>query len=168
MSITFNCEADVILWAFAKLLIIFAERRYTFALHCIWWIASLVQLDTALRYLIEHHRFPSEIREPQDNKIDRQISPVPRDLQNDSRERAISNFEIKEPLCINKTINTSRNTWRPNTINTPRNTVGPNRINNRVESKKQRKKTRRLDRIQQIKKSEEAKLIKERSAAIIK
>ena len=104
MSITFNCEADVILWAFSKLLIIFGERRYTFALHCIWWLASLVQLDIALRYLIEHHQFPSENRETQNNKIDRQISPIPRDIARDisvdsnTREAITPENYVTDPL----------------------------------------------------------------------
>jgi len=104
MSITFNCEADVILWAFAKLLILFAERQYTFALHCIWWLASLVQLDTALRYLIEYHQFPSENREIQDDKIDREISSTPRDIARDisvnsnTRKAIASENYITDPL----------------------------------------------------------------------
>jgi len=156
MSITFNCEADVILWAFAKLLSIFAERQYTFALHCIWWLASLVQLDIALLYLIEYHQFPSENRETSNNKIDRQISPIPRDLQNDSRGKSISNHDTEDQLCIDQTIIKSRNTWQPK------------RINNQIKSKKQEKRTQRLKRIQTIKKSEEAKRVQERRARIIK
>jgi len=138
MSITFNCEADVILWAFAKLWIILAERQYTFALHCIWWLASLVQLDTALRYLIEYHRFPSENRETQNNTIDKQISLIPRDLQNDPRGKSISNYDTDDQSYIDKAENKSRNTRHPN-----KNT-------NQIKSEKQRKRTRRLNRIQKL------------------
>ena len=134
MSITFNCEADVILWAFSKLLIIFGERRYTFALHCIWWLASLVQLDTALRYLIEHHQFPSENRETQNNKIDRQISPIPRDIARDSSVRSDRSIPRK-PI--------------DSYISDPLRRTRKGRVNPRPETKKQLKKARR-ERARQI------------------
>jgi len=156
MSITFNCEADVILWAFAKLLNIFAERQYTFALHCIWWLASLVQLDTALRYLIEYNQFPSENRETQDDTIDKQISPIPRDLQNDSRGKSISNWDTKDQLRTDETIIKSQNSWQLN------------KINNQNKFKKQGKNTPRLKRVQEIRKSGETKQERRRRAKTLK
>jgi len=61
MSNTFENEADIILWALAKLLVTFDERQYLFAGQCIWWIAALVQLDPALRHFIDHRDLPSMV-----------------------------------------------------------------------------------------------------------
>ena len=60
MSITFENEADIILWTLAKPLVTFQERQYLFAAQCIWWIGALLQLDPALRYFIDNREFPSK------------------------------------------------------------------------------------------------------------
>ena len=91
MSITFQNGADIILWTLAKLLVTFEEQQYLFAAQCIWWIAALVQLDPALKYLIDHGKFPSHItrvnaeRESIRQSIERGISSTPRDIQRYSK-----------------------------------------------------------------------------------
>jgi len=62
VSITFDNEADIILWTLAKLLVTFEQRQYLFVAQWIWWIATIVQLDPALQYFLRHHEFPSEMR----------------------------------------------------------------------------------------------------------
>jgi len=90
MSITFAREADILLWAFAKLLVTFQECQYLFAAQCIWWIAALVQLDAALRYLINNQKFPSGLRSDKEERspisllIEREVSSTPRDIQRQS------------------------------------------------------------------------------------
>jgi len=91
VSITFQNEADIILWTLAMLLVTFEEQQYLFAAQCIWWIAALVQLDPALKYLINHRKFPSDItrvnaeRESIRPSIERGISSTPRDIQRYSK-----------------------------------------------------------------------------------
>jgi len=143
MSITCNCEADVILWAFAKLLILFAERQYTFALHCIWWLASLVQLDTALRYLIEHHQFLSENREIQGDKINREISSTPRDIARDIS----ADSNTRKTIAPEKYITDPLRRTRKGRINSlPQNKKQPGKARQKsILSKKQQNRLRAID-----------------------
>jgi len=60
MSITFENEANILMWTFGKSLATFEQRHNPFATQCIWWIAALVQLDPALSYYLEYWRFPTE------------------------------------------------------------------------------------------------------------
>jgi len=87
MSITFKCEADMILWTFAKLLVTFNERQNLFAAQSIWWIAALVQLDPALRYFINYQNVQSiiqsnnDVREPIRASFETEISSTSLDIQ---------------------------------------------------------------------------------------
>jgi len=159
MRITFNWEADKLLWTYAKLLNTFEERKYTFAIPCVWWLATLVQLDSAIRYLIEYHQFPSEVWVKPTDRINRQISPTPRDLQNDRRidiaesqihpnrlsqidknnESSNYNYDTSLQSDINGTLIRARNTWQRN-----RDTIRP-------QSKKRIKKAQNLKPLQEAK-----------------
>lgn len=48
MSITFENEADIMVWNVTQLLVTFEQRQYLFAAQCIWLIAALVQLNPVL------------------------------------------------------------------------------------------------------------------------
>jgi len=60
MNITFEHEADALLWVFGKLISQFHQRQYLFAAQCIWWISALVGLQPALVYYLDNHEFPSQ------------------------------------------------------------------------------------------------------------
>jgi len=85
MGITFENEADELLRTFAKVLVTFEERQYLLAAQCIWWIAALIQLDSALRYSFDNRKFCSELRIHSDNQgwaiLEREIATTPRDIQ---------------------------------------------------------------------------------------
>jgi len=84
MSITFKNEADIILWTLAKLLVTFEECQYLFAAQCSWWIATVVQLDPAVRFLINTREFPSALLSDDQTTadiIESEISSAPRDIQ---------------------------------------------------------------------------------------
>jgi len=84
MSITFKNEADIIFWTLAKLLVTFQERQYLFAAQCIWWIGAFVQLDPALRFLIDNRELPSAWLNDDQTRadvIEREISSTLRDIQ---------------------------------------------------------------------------------------
>jgi len=87
MSITFENEANFILWTLPKLLAMFEQRQYIFAAQSIWWIAGLVQSDPALQYFLMYRKFPkdecdhNEEQELTQETIERSISPTPRDIQ---------------------------------------------------------------------------------------
>jgi len=159
MSITFNCEADILLWTFPKLLNTCEERKDTFVIHCVWWLATLVQLDSALRYWIEYHQFPSEVWVKPTDRINRQISPTPRDVQNDqtiditeseihpnrlsqidkNNEFSDLNYNTSLQSDINGTLIRTRNPWRRN------------RDNIRPQSKKRINNAQKLKRLQEDK-----------------
>jgi len=86
MSITFEHEADIILWASVKLLVTFEEHQYLFAAQCVWWIAALFQLDPALRYFIDHRELPSKVTgvDAETQSTERLISLTPRDIRRHS------------------------------------------------------------------------------------
>jgi len=78
MSITFDNEADIIVWTLAKVLVIVEQRQYLFTAQCIWWIAALVPLDPALRYIIDNQKFPSECHKG--DQIPELVLEVPKEI----------------------------------------------------------------------------------------
>jgi len=87
MSITFENEADILLWTIAKWLDRFKQRHYLYATEWIWWIVALVWLDPALLYYLEYRRFPSEESNSTESKdipaesLNRGVSSAPLDTQ---------------------------------------------------------------------------------------
>jgi len=96
-SITFKNEGDILLWTLAKLVVTFEEHRYLFAAQSFWWISALVQLDSALPYIIDTWKFRlgdidiSEIWESMRPRIETDISPTPSDIPWQSESQ---NYEI--------------------------------------------------------------------------
>jgi len=117
MSNTSQNEANILLWTLAKLFATFEQCQYLFATQCIWWIAALFQLDTALRYFLKYLKFPSE--EPNMTEwqipilavIERGISQTPRDI----RQRSAA-IKYNESVDENHQADSSRRT-RKGTIN---------------------------------------------------
>jgi hypothetical protein len=62
MNITFQNEANVLLWCFAKLIVTFQAIQYLFAAQCVWWISAIIELQSALVYFIDNYLFRSETR----------------------------------------------------------------------------------------------------------
>jgi len=60
MPITWDPKADVLLWAFWKLISSFQHGQYWFAAQCVWWLSNIVSLQPALQYDLEYERFPLE------------------------------------------------------------------------------------------------------------
>jgi len=142
MSITFEHEADVLLWVFGRLINIFREKQYLFAAQCVWWLAALVRLQPALAYYFDHQEFPLEIRQSATTQSRtilsgnivstlelqerREVSSTLRDIQQESR--------LLEPE--NSLDNTS--TYIPDRLRRTR----KGRVNPRPETKKQLKAAR--------------------------
>jgi hypothetical protein len=74
MTITFETESEVIIYALGKIITFARETQYLFVANCVWWIAGVLELDPELRVFIDN----SEIR----NSISqtRIISTTPRDI----------------------------------------------------------------------------------------
>jgi len=60
MIIGFQNEADVLLWAVAKLISTFHHKQYLFAAMCVLLLSSVLGLQPTLVYCIDNHRFNCE------------------------------------------------------------------------------------------------------------
>jgi len=76
MTISFESDNDVIVYALEKIVSYAREYRYFFVANCTWWIASIVGLDEHLRQHIDK----LEIGQ---STIARGISSIPRDIARD-------------------------------------------------------------------------------------
>jgi hypothetical protein len=54
MTITFENDADVIVYAFEKIIACARERQYVFVANCVWWIAGVLGLDSGLICFIDN------------------------------------------------------------------------------------------------------------------
>jgi len=103
MTITFENESDVIVYAFEKIISHARRTQQMFVAQCIWWLASIIGLKQGLINYIDNIQsrievsvtsdktpcIPDTTLEPLDkeqlNKR-KSISPVPRDIQEESRQ----------------------------------------------------------------------------------
>jgi hypothetical protein len=74
MTITFENDSDVIVYALEKIVSFARENQYLFVANCVWWIAGIIGLDSGLTIFID--RLESQKRDCQP----REISTTPRDI----------------------------------------------------------------------------------------
>ena len=106
MTITFENDDDVIVYAFEKIISYARRTQHIFVAQCIWWLASLIGLEQGLVNHIDNLRSRSNIlpQEPApiprkevgatdskeaSEKSSRGISATPRDIQEDLRREEI-------------------------------------------------------------------------------
>ena len=132
MTLNFANDSEVIIYAFEKIISFARQNQYFFVGSCVWWIASVIGLDTGLRIHIDNLEQIGEDREISSIQ-DRGISSTPRDIARDisvdKQEATVPTDSITEPL---------RRTRK-------------GRINSRPQSKRQLKKARQ-NRINQLSK----------------
>jgi hypothetical protein len=131
MTITFETESDVIVYALEKIISFARESQYLFVANCAWWIASIIGLEQGLIIHIDNltkRRHPESFEERSDNihtdrnsqvTSERAVSATPRDLTEDQRR--------DHKQSIRK----------------------PNRINPLPQTKNQLKKARKVKRLQE-------------------
>jgi hypothetical protein len=92
MTITFENDSDVIVYALEKIVAFARENQYLFVANCVWWISGVIGLDKGL---INH----SDNLEARKTVIqERAISAIPRDIARGvSPERQSSDY-ISDPL----------------------------------------------------------------------
>jgi hypothetical protein len=92
MTITFEKDADVIVYAFEKIIAFAREHQYLFVANCVWRIAVVLGLEPGLICFIDNLESRKAI-------IDyREISEVPRDIaRRVSPQELISDY-IPDPL----------------------------------------------------------------------
>jgi hypothetical protein len=74
MTITFESDSDVIIYALEKIISFAREKQYLFVANCSWWIAEVIGLDSGLVTFIDN----SETRRRAYRR--REISNTPRDI----------------------------------------------------------------------------------------
>jgi hypothetical protein len=131
MSITFENENDVIVYALEKIITFARNNRYIFLAQSVWWISSILGLQQGLIVHIDNIRERSNIRDQET----REISATPRDLQSERADIVLNRAEqfIKESEESRKTFNTRQR----------------NRVNPLPQTKLQLKKARRVKRLQE-------------------
>jgi len=61
MTITFEYENDVIVYALEKIITFARENQYLFVANCIWWIASVIGLEQGLVIFIDNLESRNEV-----------------------------------------------------------------------------------------------------------
>jgi len=97
MTITFDNESEVIVYALEKIISYGQRTQQIFVAQCIWWLASIIGLERGLivhiDILRERERLVPEVNQPKLANPDslrqilpeRAVSSTPRDLTEDSR-----------------------------------------------------------------------------------
>jgi hypothetical protein len=87
MTITFENENDIIVYAFERIISFARENQYLFVANCIWWISGVIGLESGLSNHIDNLESRKEIHQP------RGVSSTPRDIASDvSPEDTPSNY----------------------------------------------------------------------------
>jgi hypothetical protein len=79
MTLPFESEQDVIVFALEKIIRFSQANQYIFVAQCVWWIAWALGLQQGLTIHIDN------LRERELRNLARAVSPVPRDLTEDQR-----------------------------------------------------------------------------------
>jgi len=87
MTIGFENDSEVIVYALEKVIAFAQEHQYFFVANCAWWIASIIGLDNHLTRYID--RIVLE-----QSKSCLEISPEPRDIARDVSSRIQGSSDI--------------------------------------------------------------------------
>jgi hypothetical protein len=99
MTITFENDKDVIVYALEKIISFARENQYLFVANCAWWLAGIIGLDSGLTIFIDN------LETQKRAKQHREISTIPRDIatsksvDSDQRnlEESLIRINIKTP-----------------------------------------------------------------------
>jgi len=99
MTITFENDNDVIIYALEKVISYARRTQQIFAAQCVWWLASIIGLEQGLVNYIDNiqSRVDVSIIPEKVPGEGRTVSPIPRDNQEDQRRDKILE-ECKEYL----------------------------------------------------------------------
>jgi len=99
MTITFENNDDVIIYALEKSIAYARRTQQIFVAQCVWWLASILGLEQGLIIYIDILQRAS--REASVGTSGRGVSVTPRDIQEDSRIRAELSPAISKDHRIN-------------------------------------------------------------------
>ena len=121
MTITFENDSDVIVYALEKIISYASNTQYLFVANCVWWIAGIIASDDGLRIHIDN--LTSQER------IIRGVSSTPRDI---ARNTSLDLY--KQALSSSA-----------NYVSDPLRRTRKGRVNPLPQSKKQLKKARQAE-----------------------
>jgi len=91
MTITFENNNDVIVYALEKVISYARRTQQIFVAQCVWWLASIIGLEQGLVNYIDNIQTRQKVNvllgKALDNK--KTMSPVPRDIQEDKRQNQV-------------------------------------------------------------------------------
>jgi len=99
MTITFENDNEGIIYALEKVISYTRKTQQIFVAQCVWWLASIVGLEQGLIVHIDNLRKRSEVSYV--GTSGREVSVMPRDNQEDSRERNEAVPAISRDLANN-------------------------------------------------------------------
>jgi hypothetical protein len=97
MTITFEKDADVIVYALEKIISFARENQYLFVANCTWWIAGKIGLDSGLTIYIDNLETRKRIGQ-------NRISTTPRDI---ARSESVDSEQIKIEESLIQNTNTN-------------------------------------------------------------
>jgi hypothetical protein len=88
MTITFENDNDVIIYALEKIVAYARRTQQVFVAQCVWWLASTIGLENGLITFIDSlpSRVVVTVVPEKVPSIGRTVSPIPRDNQEDQRQ----------------------------------------------------------------------------------
>jgi hypothetical protein len=91
MTITFENDSDVIIYALEKVISYARRTQQVFVAQCVWWLTSLIDLESGLISHIDtiQSKINITVSPEQAPEVRRFVSPVPRDKQEDQRQDTI-------------------------------------------------------------------------------
>jgi hypothetical protein len=91
MTITYQYDNDVIVYALEKIISYARKTQQIFVAQCIWWLASIIGLDQGLTDYIDNIRVRQEVNilPAKARANEKTISPEPRDLQADKGQELV-------------------------------------------------------------------------------
>jgi hypothetical protein len=96
MTITFQDDKDVIIYALEKIVSFARENQFLFVANCAWWIAGILDLDSGLISFIDNLESRKRAYQP------REISNIPRDITR-SESVDLEQIRLEERILRNKT-----------------------------------------------------------------
>jgi len=96
MTITFENDNDVIVYALEKVISYARNTQQIFVAQCVWWLASIIGLEQGLTSFIDNlqsRRKVVVIPEEPEAVVRKTVSPDPKDIQEERRERIFKECE---------------------------------------------------------------------------
>jgi hypothetical protein len=171
MTITFENDNDVIVYALEKVILYAKRTQQIFVAQCVWWLAFIVGLETGLinhidilrkrEEVLSKELLPEEVHEDSDqlqqvhpDRVkqllqEREVSSVPRDLTEDQRlDRILESAERVIQKSFEDRSRTGRN--RVNPLPTTKTQLKKARKVKRLQEENRKKEVERKQRLQEI------------------